>query len=177
MDMPSPQQFDRWMSIGRGNNVQVRDSEFSNSNGTAPECGIDIEPDDPGISNTVLIENCLLRGNKKYGLLAYKRSTNTTIRSCTVENNGSCGIVTVGTTGMQIVSNTIRLNSATGVYIQDGSNDVEIGQNVFYGNYARNGIIDRVDYTMTGWTTKVERDILIKSTVTSNIRVLGNTYK
>ncbi|BCT93322.1 hypothetical protein LYSHEL_23460 [Lysobacter helvus] len=164
------------LSIGRGNNVVIRDSEFSNSNGTAPECGIDIEPDDPGISNVVSIENCVLRGNKKYGLMAYKRSTNTSIRRCTIEKNGSCGIVTVGTNSMRIEANTIRLNSATGVYIQDGSNDCEITGNTFYGNYARNGIVDRVDFTQTGWTSKIERDILVK-TMTTNVRVMSNFYK
>ena len=61
------------LSIGRVD-ITIRDSEFSYSNGTSPECGIDIEPDDPGIADHVSIENCVLRGNRKYGLLAYKRS-------------------------------------------------------------------------------------------------------
>ena len=164
------------LSIGRGNNVKIRDSEFSNSNGTAPECGIDIEPDDPGISNKVSIENCVMRGNKKYGLMAYKRSQNTTIRRCTVENNGSCGIVTVGSSAMYIALCTIRLNSATGIFIQDGSNNCQISQNTFYGNYARNGVVDRTDFTLVGTSTKTERDILVRGMV-SDIRVTTNYFK
>lgn len=164
------------LSIGRGTNIVVRDSEFSYSNGTAPECGIDIEPDDPGIADHVSIENCVLRGNRKYGLLAYKRSQNTTVRRCTVANNGSCGIVTVGSTAMAITQCTVRMNSATGIYLQDGTSGCEISENVFYGNYARNGIVDRVDFSMSGYSQKVERDILVRG-ITSNISVGTNRYK
>ncbi len=163
------------LSIGRANNVVLRDSEFSNSNGTAPECGIDIEPDDPGIANVVSIENCAFRGNAKYGILAYKRSQNTTIRRCTVERNGSCGIVTVGATAVVIEANNIRLNRATGIYVQDGTSNCQIAQNRFYGNYSSQGVIDRTDFTLDGWTSKVERDILVRS-LTSDIRILTNDY-
>jgi len=164
------------LSIGRGYNVKVYDSEFSNSHGTAPECGIDIEPDDPGISYTVHIENCLVRGNAKYGILAYKRSRGTTIKRCTIERNGSCGLVTVGARTLYIASNTIRYNSATGIFIQDGTVDCQISGNTFYGNYARLGIKDRVDFSLSGWSSKIERDILVRGSV-SNIRITTNYYR
>lgn len=164
------------ISIGRANNVVLRDSEFSNSNGTAPECGIDIEPDDPGISNVVSIENCTFRGNRKYGMLCYKRSQNTTIRRCTVESNGSCGIVTVGSTAIVIESNDIRLNRATGIYVQDGTSNCQITQNSFYGNYSSQGVVDRSDFTLDGWASKIERDILVRG-ITTDIRILTNYYK
>ena len=164
------------LSIGRGTNITVRDSEFSYSNGTAPECGIDIEPDDPGIADHVSIENCVLRGNRKYGLLAYKRSQNTTIRRCTVMNNGSCGIVTVGSTAISITQCSVRMNSATGIFLQDGTSGCDISQNTFYGNYARNGIVDRTDFSMVGYSQKVERDILVRG-ITSNINVGTNYFK
>jgi len=164
------------ISIGRANNVVLRDSEFSNSNGTAPECGIDIEPDDPGIANVVSIENCRFSGNRKYGMLCYKRSQNTTIRRCTVESNGSCGIVTVGSTGVVIESNDIRLNRATGIYVQDGTNNCQIAQNSFYGNYSSQGVVDRTDFTLDGWASKIERDILVRG-ITTDIRILTNYYK
>ncbi|MUV15134.1 glycosyl hydrolase family 28-related protein [Noviluteimonas gilva] len=164
------------LSIGRGTNITVRDSEFSYSNGTAPECGIDIEPDDPGISDHVSIENCVLRGNRKYGLLAYKRSQNTTIRRCTVISNGSCGIVTVGSTAIAITQCSVRMNSATGIFLQDGTSGCDISQNTFYGNYARNGIVDRKDFSMAGYSQKVERDILVRG-ITSNINVGTNYFK
>ena len=164
------------ISIGRANNVVLRDSEFSNSNGTAPECGIDIEPDDPGISNVVSIENCRFSGNRKYGMLCYKRSQNTTIRRCTVEGNGSCGIVTVGSTAVVIESNDIRLNRATGIYVQDGTSNCQIAQNSFYGNYSSQGVVDRTDFTLDGWASKIERDILVRG-ITTDIRILTNYYK
>ena len=131
---------------------------------------------DPGVADTVSIENCVLKGNRKYGLLAYKRSQNTTINRCTVTQNGSCGIVTVGTTAMTITNCDVRMNSATGIYLQDGTSGADIRDNTFYGNYARNGIIDRADFSMTGYSSKVERDILVRG-ITSDIRVGLNYYK
>ena len=165
------------MSIGRGYNVKVYDSEFSNTHGTKPECGIDIEPDDPGISSSVLISNCLIRNNAKYGILAYKRSRGTTIRSCTIERNGSCGVVTVGTRVIRITSNTIRYNSATGIFIQDGTVDCGVSGNTFYGNYTRLGTQDRSDFTMSGLSSRNERDILKRGTGLSMINVGTNYYK
>ena len=103
-------------------------------------------------------------------------SQNTTIRRCTVMNNGSCGIVTVGSTAMTITQCTVRMNSATGIYLQDGTSGCDISQNTFYGNYARNGIVDRADFSMAGYSQKVERDILVRG-ITSNISVGTNYYK
>jgi polygalacturonase len=165
------------LSIGGSRNIRVYDSEFSNSHGTKPECGIDIEPDDPGTSYTVHIENCLLRNNAKYGLLAYKRSHGTTVTRCTIERNGSCGLVTVGSRDLGLTSNTIRYNSATGLFIQDGTVDCGVSGNTFYGNYTRLGIIDRTDFTYTGTSSKTERDILVRGTGISDIRVGTNYYK
>ena len=53
--------------------MKVYDSEFSNSNGIAPQCGIDIEPDvnDSRTTDTVHIENCLIRKNKGNGVLVF----------------------------------------------------------------------------------------------------------
>jgi parallel beta-helix repeat protein len=164
------------MSIGRGYNIKIYDSEFSNSHGTKPECGIDIEPDDPGISYTVRIENCLIRNNAKYGILAYKRSRGTTIKGCTIERNGSCGLVTVGARDVNVTSNTVRYNSATGIFIQDGTVDCGVSGNTFYGNYTRLGILDRTDFTYSGTSSKTERDILVRGTV-SDIRIGTNYYK
>ena len=77
---------------------------------------------------------------------------------------------------MTITQCTVRMNSATGIYLQDGTSGADISQNTFYGNYARNGIVDRGDFEMAGYSTKVERDILVRG-ITSNISVGTNYYK
>ncbi|MCL1634893.1 right-handed parallel beta-helix repeat-containing protein [Luteimonas sp. SX5] len=164
------------MSIGYVNDLKVYDSEFSNSNGATPQCGIDIEPENGNTSYKVLFENCLVRGNARYGMLLYKGSQGVTIRNCIVENNGSCGIVTRNATATYIVQSTIRNNSATGIFIQDGTKNCQISQNTSYGNYNRLGTVTRTPFEMSGWSPAIERDILIQGAV-SDIRITTNYYR
>jgi len=165
------------LTIGRSKNVRVYDSVFSGTHGVAPECGIDIEPDlpdDGGYTDGVLIENCVIKDNAKYGINIFKSVRNAVIRGCTIEKNRSCGLVTVGCTGIRIESNTIRYNMATGVYLQTGTSNVRVTSNTFYGNYARQGIQTRTPFTLTGWSSKIQRDILYKSSVTG--MYIGTNY-
>lgn len=58
------------MSIVRVDGLIVKNSEFSNTNGTAPEAGIDLEPDlnNQHVKN-VLITNCKFSNNNGRGIL------------------------------------------------------------------------------------------------------------
>ncbi|HEV8693017.1 MAG TPA: right-handed parallel beta-helix repeat-containing protein [Lysobacter sp.] len=164
------------LSIGRVAGIKVYDSEFSYSKGTAPECGLDIEPDDPGTASSIWIENCRFNNNNKYGVNIYKRSSGMTFKGCTIESNGSCGFVTTGCSTISFTGNLIQNNSATGVYIQDGTQYATISGNTFFNNYRRLGDKDRIDFTMSGTSTKNSRDILVRGTVTG-ISILSNYYK
>jgi hypothetical protein len=62
------------------------------------------------------------------------------------------------------------------VFIRDGSSGVSVSGALSYGNYTRNGIVTRSPFTLTGWASKIERDVLIKGTV-SNISIQTNNYK
>lgn len=167
------------LTIGRAKYVDVRDSEFSNSHGVKPETGIDIEPDMPdqgGYTYKVNIQNCLIRGNKTYGLLMWKGARGITVRGCTIERNGSCGIVTAYCTAIYIASNTVRLNMATGIYVQNQTRNCQISQNTFYDNYARLADVDRAPFSQYGWSKKIERDILMSGTIT-DLRITTNHYR
>jgi len=163
------------LSITNCSNVKVYDSEFSYSKGTSPECGIDIEPDANGRATNILIQNCRLNNNNKYGLNIWKRSTNVTISGCTLEHNGSLGMGTNGISGLKVTNNTFRYNSATGVVYNTGTSGVTHSGNMSYQNYTRLGAKSRTPFTLTGWSSKVERDILWKS---GSTRTIGtNSYK
>lgn len=164
------------MSVGYVRGVKVYDSEFSNSYGTSPQCGVDIEPENGNIAYQVLFENCLVRGNARYGMLLYKGAQGVTVNRCTVEDNGSCGIVTRNAVATYIANNTIRNNSATGVFIQDGTRNCQVSRNTFYGNYNRQGVVSRTAFTLEGWSSKIERDIYIYSD-TYDIRITTNYYR
>ena len=163
------------LSITNCSNIRVYDSEFSYSKGTSPECGIDIEPDANGSCTDVIIKNCRLNNNAKYGLNIWKRTTNVTITGCTLERNGSLGIGTNGISGLKVTNNTIRYNSATGVVYNTGTRNLTHSGNMSYGNYTRLGTKTRTPFTMTGWSTKIERDILRKSDYALTIGT--NSYK
>ncbi|MFZ5662472.1 MAG: right-handed parallel beta-helix repeat-containing protein [Pseudomonadota bacterium] len=167
------------LTIGRAKYVEVRDSEFSGSNGVKPETGIDIEPDLPdegGISFKVTIENCVIRHNKTYGINVFKGARDITIRNCRIEENGSCGLVTVGCSTLRIEGNTIRNNSATGLLLSDGTEACRVESNTFYGNYSRLGEQVRTPFTLSGWAPKIERDILMRGTLV-DVSILSNYYR
>jgi len=169
------------MTLGCVRDVKVYDSEFSNTNGTKPQIGIDIEPDVPApaypsIAYNILIDNCHIYGNAVYGMQIFKRAQSVTVKNCLIERNGSCGLVTVGCMATYIASNTIRNNSATGIVINDGTSNCQVSQNTSYGNYNRLGSIDRTDFTLYGWSSKIERDMLVRSAV-SDIRITTNYYR
>ena len=60
------------LSITNCSNIKVYDSEFSYTQGTSPECGIDIEPDAGYTCSNVWIENCRFNNNAKYGINIWK---------------------------------------------------------------------------------------------------------
>lgn len=127
------------LTIGRSRRVRVVDSEFSDTHGTKPEYGIDIEPDRPGRADDVVIERCVLRGNRGGGIQAYHRVSNVTIRDCTIENNGF-GIYTVAAVNGIIEGNTIRMNRQAGVALRGQTSGFRVEANRFRGNNTRLGL-------------------------------------
>jgi polygalacturonase len=164
------------LSITNCTNIKIYDSEFSYTQGTSPECGIDIEPDEPYTCSNIWIENCRLNNNAKYGINIWKRANTITITKCMLERNGSLGMSTNGCSGINFTANTVRYNSATGIVYNDGTTNVSHSGNLSYGNYARLGSKVRTPFTLTGWATKIERDILLRGTQ-SNVKILTNNYQ
>ena len=126
------------MSLGQARGVKIHDSEFSYTSGIAPGCGIDIESDfqNPGASGTH-IENCVFRHNQGNGIQVYKRSVNTTILRCTIENNNGYGVLAMGTKNALIRLNRINNNSLIGVGLRASSSGCNVSQNHFYNNARR----------------------------------------
>ena len=168
------------MSIGNVIGIKVYDSEFSNTNGTSPQCGIDVEPDHDvdgsGHADGIWIENCLLRGNAHYGFNVWNRTRNLTVTKCTVENNGTCGLVTRGLTASNFIGNTIRNNMSTGLFLQIGSAGIVVKDNTSYRNYLKQGTVSRQPFTLTGVVNTIKKDLIVGDG-TSNIHVGANHYK
>jgi hypothetical protein len=169
------------LSIGNVIGMKVYDSEFNDTNGTSPQCGIDVEPDKDidgnGYNDQVWIENCRMNGNAAYGMNVWKRARNLTVKNCVIENNKTCGIVPTGLVGGNFVGNTIRNNMSTGLHIKIGTKRLSVSGNTFYNNYLKQGsTLSRTDFTLTGMSTKIRKDIIV-GTGTSDIQIGKNYYK
>jgi parallel beta-helix repeat protein len=68
-------------------NVNVRNSTFTNSNGTKPSYGIDIEPNSGGAVSGVLIDGCTISDNNGIGIGSYSADSTHSISNITVTNN------------------------------------------------------------------------------------------
>jgi hypothetical protein len=168
------------LSITNVLGIKVFNSQFLNTNGTKPQCGIDVEPnadfDDSGSCDQVWIESCLMSGNEKYGLNVWNRSHNLTITKCYIEKNKSCGMVTRGVTGLTLTDNSINNNMATGLFLQIETVDADVNGNTFFRNYLMQTPVSRSPFCMTDVSSKIQKDIIIGSG-TTNINVGSNCYK
>ncbi|MFA6246259.1 MAG: right-handed parallel beta-helix repeat-containing protein [Mucilaginibacter sp.] len=85
------------MSITNADGVKVSNSSFTNTGGTAPEAGIDIEPNANQTVANVMIDNCQCNANEGSGILMFANPENSFIHniSCmnlSTTNNGGKGI-------------------------------------------------------------------------------------
>jgi parallel beta-helix repeat protein len=122
------------LSITQSTNVRVYDSEFSYTQGTKPECGIDVEPDVPYSTSNVLIQNCWIHHNKANGVQIYKRTSAVTLRANTIEYNTGFGILAIGAGGGSLVSNQIRHNRLYGIGLRAASHHFTVSGNTFRNN-------------------------------------------
>jgi len=168
------------LSITNVIGMKVYDSEFSDTHGTTPQCGIDVEPnrdiDDNGYNDQVWIENCVMSGNAAYGMNVWNRARNLTVTRCVIRDNKSCGIVTTGLNSGKFTNNQIYNNMKTGLFVKDGSNNVSVSGNTSYNNYLTLGQKPRADFYLTGTSSKIEKDLIVGKG-TSSISVGKNLYK
>ncbi|MEZ0469171.1 right-handed parallel beta-helix repeat-containing protein [Luteimonas salinilitoris] len=121
------------LTIGSSRRVRIRGCEFSDTGGTPPGAGIDIEPD-TDVARDVVIEDCLIHGNRGPGISLYKRAAEVTIRKCTIERNRGDGILAVTAIDCVFADNTIRNNGLKGILVRTGSRNVRITGNRFKAN-------------------------------------------
>ncbi|HBG26920.1 MAG: hypothetical protein A2Y10_10575 [Planctomycetes bacterium GWF2_41_51] len=86
-------------AVTNGTNILFKKCTFLNSNGTAPQAGVDIEPDKPtDCIQNIVFEDCTSYNNKAEGFLMCRddgqnQPVSVTFRGCTSRNdNGGFGI-------------------------------------------------------------------------------------
>lgn len=123
------------LSVISADNLLVEDSRFDSTSGTAPQAGIDLEPDSSGdrLVNCV-IRNCTAENNAGPGMYLHLGPLNRTSRdlsvrleNCTVKGAGSfgigCGMIKDdGPAGLVEFTNVVVDGSGgAGIYVYDKS--------------------------------------------------------
>lgn len=149
------------LSICPANEVYVVNSSFVHSNGTAPQGGIDIEPQTQGKVNQVRIENTTLSNNVGNGLEVHNNVNGLTLYKVTAENNKGYGMFTSGPTNVTVTGSNLSQNYLFGVDIASGSNYVSITNNT-------------ITYNGDAWYYAHGKSIFTKSTNARDIQVTGS---
>lgn len=102
---------------------KVINSTISYTNGTAPECGIDIEPNQGDETIDVLIDNCNIHHNDGSGIDSTNRYpdtypnalSNVTISNCTLSSNGGYGAEVKYINYLSVLNNKVLNNTDWGI--------------------------------------------------------------
>ncbi len=158
------------LSFGPVNRVYVVNSTFSNSHGTKPETGIDIEPSIQGIAKDIRIEYSTISGNAGSGMELQPNVTGLVIKSSTIKGNMGFGVYGHGVTNAWFAANVITENGLDGVALMSPSRDVKVTGNTVTYNSTRWFITNNKSiYT----ATTSPRDLQIPSSLV-NITVSSN---
>jgi hypothetical protein len=129
------------MSITNAHNVRTYRSEFSDTNGTAPQCGIDIEPNKEtatgGTAQDIYFEDCSLVRNHSSGYHIQARSFRVTFKNCTLEDNLRHGGEAREVTTLLMDGCSIQGNGDVGQMAGPLSHDVTIRGCTFGQNNGR----------------------------------------
>lgn len=128
------------ISITDGSYVKVVNCKIINTQGTAPESAIDIEPNNGDTCEFITIENCLIKDNKEYGIASansYYASHPNALNTISIINNKiiNCkiGIKPEYINKLIISNNIINSNATVGINMGN-QNDAIISNNNFIGN-------------------------------------------
>ncbi len=170
------------LSLTNSSNVTVRDSEFSYTNGTAPEAGIDIEPDLPREARNIVIENNKIHHNNKVGVLPYIQSYGLTIRNNEIYNNNH-GIYVRGSQGAVIEGNTIKHNKVHGLRFegqlsgQIPTTNYTISNNKFINNHTNLVGLNAGAGALTSITGSTSNDSVFRNQVQISSSCCGTLAK
>jgi len=149
------------LTIGSSRRVRISNCEFSSTGGIPPGAGIDIEPD-TDVASDIVIENCLVRGNRGPGISLYKRAADVTIRSCTIERNRGDGILAVTAVDCVFTDNIIRENALKGINVRTGSRNVRVTGNRLKGNDRGRGGKQQVRIAEDSVAVRMEPDNVVE---------------
>ena len=162
------------LSLGPCQRVRILDSTFSDTNGTKPQSGIDLEPMGQGEVKDVLIQGCTLTGNKGCGVEIHHSVSGVVIRRCTIRDNGGFGVLAAQMNGLWVDDNVITANGMSGVKLAGHTSDVKVTDNTLSDNSAHS--LRRALKAMTSGGGGDHPAQLHIGDKTSNVQVSGNKF-
>jgi polygalacturonase len=159
------------LTIAPATDVYVVNSNFTGSNGTAPQSGIDIEPMTQGTTQHVRLENTTVSGNAGNGLEVHNYVSDLVLNRFTSENNRGYGVFANSPNTVTITNSSLTQNYLFGVAINGTTSNVKIIGNTIDYNGAAWFYAHNVSVFTPGW---VPRDITIASTAV-NVTQSNNT--
>lgn len=172
------------LTIGKCDGVVVQGGSISGTNGTAPQDGIDIEPDAGGVCQNIFIDGELIEGCAGNGIESNQRKDvdtlirNVQITNCTVRNHAGAGMYLQSVNGLVLAGNTVSGNHLTGTFMASTVSNASVDGNTYSGNYNRGkpqAIKPRTAFVQVGTSKAVEADILNRS-ADPGVVVGSNTF-
>jgi polygalacturonase len=166
------------LSIGPCKRVHILDSTFSNTHGTKPEAGIDLEPQKQGPASDVLIQGCTIVGNNGCGVEVHRNVSGLVIRQCTIRDNAGYGVLAVGMEDLWVDGNIVTGNGLTGVTVAGRTRDAKITGNTLQSNgtrYMHRMLKSLVSPGRAKGNGKRGGDLRIDAN-TANVTQSGNTF-
>lgn len=145
------------MSIISADGVIIKDSIFKNTNGTAPQAGIDIEPNNNEVVNNVQIIKSKFIDNKGRGIQIYvPLNTKSSVHDISIEENNVTGnqgggIWFQNTGHNNIHNNTVKQNNHWDIFLANGTNENTVSKNILSSrdkiiDQGKNKILDNIPY-------------------------------
>ena len=122
------------LSITPATHVYVVNSTFSNTQGTAPQGGLDIEPQDQGKTDTVRLEHNTFSGNRGNGIELHANISGITITNNQLSGNHGFGGLAVSAPYLTISSNHATRNGLAGVGLTGKTHNSAVRSNTLQYN-------------------------------------------
>lgn len=126
------------LSIGPVDGLVITNSTFSDTHGTMPQAGIDIEPMGQGPARNITIDHCLVMNNRGSGVEIHDNVSGVVIKHSTIRDNFGYGLLQVdGPTRLSFIDNVITGNGLVGLAIEGQTKHVKAAGNTLRGNSSR----------------------------------------
>jgi hypothetical protein len=122
------------LTLGPSHHVYVVNSTFSNSRGTLPEGGMDIEPQDQGPVDTVRVENSVFANNHGNGVELHANISGIAFVHNTMKANNGFGVVAISAPYLTFNSNAATRNGLAGMGMRGTTHQATLSNNALTYN-------------------------------------------